>query len=172
VLEFWRDAGPSRWFKKDAAFDADFERRFAALHEQAANGALKDWAGDADGALALLILLDQYPRNVFRDSPRMYASDHQARQIASRAVDAGFDQQVESSMQAFFYLPFMHSEDLADQDRGVSLCAALDDGTLRYARMHRDIIARFGRFPHRNALLGRVSTAQELAFLQAGGFAG
>ncbi len=172
VLGFWRDAGPSRWFRKDDAFDEQFRDRFLTAHEAALRGELDAWAGDANGALALLILLDQFPRNAFRNTPRMFDSDAKARDIARQAVRAGFDTQVEPDLRNFYYLPFMHSEQLADQDLGVELARALGDEPLRYAIMHRDIIEKFGRFPHRNALLGRATTPDEQRFLDDGGFAG
>jgi len=172
VLSFWREAGPKRWFRKDEAFDADFRSRFLHCHEAAVRGDLDAWAADAQGALALLILLDQFPRNAFRGSARMFESDAKARPIAQAAVAAGFDAAVEADLRNFFYLPFMHSENLADQDRAVELTQALGDDPLRYAILHRDIIARFGRFPHRNAVLGRATTPEEQRFLDDGGFAG
>jgi uncharacterized protein (DUF924 family) len=172
VLSFWREAGPKRWFRKDEAFDAEFRSRFLRCHEAAAAGELDAWAGDASGALALLILLDQFPRNAFRGMACMFRTDEKAREIARAAVAAGFDMQLESELRNFFYLPFMHSENLADQDRAVELTRTLGDDPLRYAIVHRDIIARFGRFPHRNAALGRVTTPEEQRFLDEGGFAG
>lgn len=172
VLAFWRQAGPGKWFRKDAAFDADFRTRFLAAHKTAARGELDDWAANADGALALLILLDQFPRNSFRGSARMFATDGQALQIALHAIAAGFDQQVESELRNFFYLPLMHSEALDDQRRAVALTQPLGAEPHRFALLHRDIIERFGRFPHRNAVLGRASTRAEQSFLDQGGFAG
>jgi uncharacterized protein (DUF924 family) len=172
VLSFWREAGPKRWFRKDEAFDADFRSRFQHCHEAAMRGELDGWAADAQGALALLILLDQFPRNAFRGTARMFESDAKARTIAGVAIAAGFDATVEADLRNFFYLPFMHSENLADQDRAVELTRALGDDPLRYAILHRDIIARFGRFPHRNAVLGRATTPEEQRFLDDGGFAG
>ena len=172
VLSFWTDAGPSRWFRKDEAFDRDFRQRFLAAHEAAAAGRLDAWAGDARGTLALLILLDQFPRNAFRGSARMFATDASSFAIARQAVAAGFDRQVGDELRNFFYLPFMHSEDLADQRLGEELCAALGEDALKWARVHREIIERFGRFPHRNAMLGRETTREEQDFLDAGGFAG
>jgi len=173
VAAFWREAGPQKWFKKDEAFDAQFKARFGAAHEAAAAGAFDDWADTAEGALALMVLLDQFPRNAFRNSPRMYATDGKALEIARTAVDAGLDRQIEDpQLRAFFYLPFMHSESLADQERSVQLCEHAHPENLRFAQHHRDIVARFGRFPHRNALLGRTSSPEELAFLEEGGFAG
>lgn len=172
VVGFWRDAGPRRWFAKDDAFDAEFKSRFEAAHHGAASGALDHWAADAEGALALLVLLDQFPRNAWRDSGRMFATDGKALAVASAAVDAGLDRQVDPSLRPFFYLPFMHSESLADQERSVVLNAELDPNTRRFAVHHRDIIARFGRFPHRNKVLGRDTTPEERRFLDEGGFAG
>jgi len=172
VLAFWRDAGPSRWFRKDAAFDADFKARFLDAHEAALRGQLDSWAGDAQGALALLILLDQFPRNAFRGTARMYESDAKARVIARAAIEAGFDQATEPELRNFFYLPLMHSEDLVDQEKAVTLTRDLGGEEQRYALLHRDIIRRFGRFPHRNEILGRATTATEQQFLAAGGFAG
>ena len=172
VLAFWRQAGPSKWFKKDAAFDTQFRERFLAGHEAAVRGELDDWLGTADGALALLILLDQFPRNAFRGSERMFASDAQALEVARRALAAGFDQQVDEALRNFFYLPLMHSESLPDQQQAVALTEPLGADAHRFALLHRDIIERFGRFPHRNAVLGRATTPQEQAFLDAGGFAG
>lgn len=172
VVKFWRDAGPERWFRKDVAFDAQFRERFAAEHEAAARGDLAGWQDSAEGALALLILLDQYPRNSFRNTARMFATDAQAVAIADTAITRGFDRVVGDDMRRFFYLPFMHSERLADQERSVALYRALDGDGLRYAEIHRDAIARFGRFPHRNPVLGRAMTAEEQKYLDEGGFAG
>jgi uncharacterized protein (DUF924 family) len=172
VLDFWREAGPSRWFRKDEAFDADFRARFLGAHEAALRDDLDFWTQDAEGALALLILLDQFPRNAFRGTARMYESDAKARAVAPAAIEAGFDKGVEPDLRNFFYLPLMHSEDLADQDRAVELARGLGGEALRYALMHRGIIEKFGRFPHRNEVLGRTSTPEEQKFLADGGFAG
>jgi len=172
VLAFWRDAGPQRWFKKDSAFDDAFRSRFLPAHERAARGDCNGWATTAGGALALLILLDQFPRNAFRGTARMFATDAQALSVARDALDAGFDQQTDQALRNFFYLPFMHSEDLADQERAVRLTEPLGADAHRFALLHRDIIQRFGRFPHRNAQLGRTTTQEEQAFLDGGGFAG
>ena len=173
IIAFWREAGPERWFNKDTALDDEVRRRFLATHEAAAAGKLNSWEAKADGALALLILLDQFPRNMFRGQARAFATGALARAIAAGALVRGFDAQVADDMRAFFYLPFMHSEDLADQGRAVALYRASGntDG-LKWAEQHADIIRRFGRFPHRNAALGRATTAEEQAFLDQGGFAG
>lgn len=172
VVDFWRAAGPDRWFAKDAEFDRQFRETFAAAHEAAARGGHRDWLKTADGALALLLLLDQYPRNSFRGTPRMFATDAAAREAANAAIEAGHDRAVSNALASFFYLPFEHSEDLADQDKVVALCERLGGEALKYAKTHRDIIARFGRFPHRNATLGRQSTPEEQTFISEGGFAG
>jgi uncharacterized protein (DUF924 family) len=173
VLDFWFDAGPQKWFSRDAAFDAAITERFLPTHEAAAAGKLADWEQSAEGALALLILLDQFPRNMFRASARAFVTDSAALAIAKRAVARGFDRELDLPKRNFFYMPFMHSEDLADQERCVELSRAYSDAnTLKWAELHADIIRRFGRFPHRNALLGRATTLEEKAFLDAGGFAG
>ncbi len=173
VLSFWRAAGPARWFRRDQAFDADIRARFLATYETAAAGRLPDWEATADGTLALLIVLDQFPRNMFRGLARAYATDRLARGVAERALARGFDRAFANPERRFFYLPLMHSEDLADQERCVALCGAADDAEgVRYAVEHADIIRRFGRFPHRNAILGRPATAREQEFLASGGFSG
>lgn len=172
VVDFWTEAGPERWFAKNAAFDAAFITRFADAHQAAARGELDHWAADGQGALALMVLLDQFPRNAWRGNPHMLATDGKALAAAKQAIEAGFDRECDPALRRFFYLPFMHSEVLAEQERSVELNAALDDNTQRFAVLHRDIVARFGRFPHRNRMLGRPGTAQEQKFLDEGGFAG
>ena len=173
VLTFWRDAGPDRWFKKDAAFDDDIRMRFLDTYEAAAAGRLSDWEAAPEHALALILVLDQFPRNMFRGSARAFAADPLARAVAHRAIARGFDQRFEVQERTFFYLPFEHSETLADQERSVALIRAMGDPDLvKWAELHADIIRRFGRFPHRNAALGRATTAQEQAFLDSGGFTG
>ncbi|MDC7685012.1 DUF924 family protein [Asticcacaulis sp. BYS171W] len=172
VITFWETAGPSKWFAKDEAFDAEFRARFLDLHMQAAARKLDDWSGTARGSLALLILLDQFPRNAFRGTAHMFATDPLALSFARKAVDAGQDKDVAEILRPFIYLPFEHSEDLADQDRAVELMRPLGGQSLDYAEGHRDIIQRFGRFAHRNPVLGRVTTAEEQAFIDGGGFAG
>jgi uncharacterized protein (DUF924 family) len=172
VVAFWRAAGPKKWFEKDAALDDGIRHRFLSLHEAAAAGKLTAWEASAEGALALLILLDQFPRNMFRGQARAFASDPLARAIASRAILNGFDGAF-SDMRGFFYLPFEHSEDFADQERGLTLYKVAGDADgLKWAGVHADIIRRFGRFPHRNAVLGRISTPEEQKFLDDGGFSG
>jgi len=173
VVAFWRDAGPKRWFEKDFAFDEEIRRRFYDLHEAAADGKLSAWERSAEGALALLLLLDQFPRNMFRNDARAFATDPMARAVAAGALVRGFDAKVAPELRSFFYLPFEHSEDLADQERGIAFYKAAGDAeNLKWAELHADIIRRFGRFPHRNAVLGRNTTPEERAFLDGGGFAG
>lgn len=172
VLAFWRDAGPARWFTKDADFDRDFRERFHGLHFAAARRQCDGWMANAESALALMLLLDQYPRNAFRGTGHMYATDALARMFAKQALDARLDQQVEPALRLFFYLPLSHSELLADQQRALALNRALGEPYASHAQGHLDIIARFGRFPHRNPMLGRQTSAQEQDFLASGGFAG
>ncbi len=173
VLAFWRAAGSDRWYEHDEAFDAAIRERFAATYEDAAAGLLNAWENSPEGALALVIVLDQFPRNMFRGSARCFVTDPLARAAAQRAIARGFDRQVAMPERTFFYLPFEHSEDLADQERAVTLVRATGDAEqLKWAELHADIIRRFGRFPHRNAPLGRTTTPQEQAFLDSGGFAG
>jgi uncharacterized protein (DUF924 family) len=172
VVEFWREAGPSLWFAKDKAFDRRFRERLLSTHEAAARGELDGWLGAPTGALALILLLDQFPRNAFRETPRMYATDAKARATAAAAVEAGQDRAVPKELRLFIYLPFGHSEDPADQERSVALAEALGEPDLSHAKRHRDIIRRFGRFPHRNPILGRSMTADEQRYLDGGGYAG
>lgn len=177
IVQFWHEAGPKRWFARDEGFDAEIRDRFEAAHFAASRGEFADWAGTAEGALALLLLVDQFPRNLFRGSAHAFATDPMARAIADRAVQADMHQAVEPVLRPFFFLPFEHSEDLADQDCAVVLLEAHerecgDAESLKWARVHRDIIERFGRFPHRNQALGRETTAEEAEFLANGGFAG
>jgi uncharacterized protein (DUF924 family) len=177
IVTFWRAAGPERWFKKDDAFDAAIRLKFEPTHHAAARGDYDGWIVNADGALALLILLDQFPRNLYRGTAHSWATDPLAHRLAVEAVDRGHHKGFEPDLRQFFYLPFEHSETLADQAKGVALCewekAETGDGELlKWALIHHEIIARFGRFPHRNRALGRVTTPQEQAFLDEGGFAG
>ncbi len=173
VLDFWREAGPKAWFAKKDAFDTAIRTRFEPLHHAAARGEHGAWEETADGALALLILLDQFPRNLYRGSAHQFATDPLARSIAARAIARGFDQAFGHDLRAFFYLPFEHSEDPQDQARSITLYEAMGDAELtRWAKLHADIITRFSRFPHRNACLGRETTGAEKDFLASGGFAG
>ena len=182
VLDFW--FGPAGtpehcrprdvWFKKDAAFDEAIRTRFLDLHGQAAAGRLQSWEAAADSALALIVVLDQFSRNLYRGSSRAFAADAQALALAQSAVARGFDKALAPVQRWFVYLPFEHAEDLALQRRSLELFDSLREdpdsaGTVDYARRHYDIIARFGRFPHRNAVLGRVSTPEEAEFLKQPG---
>lgn len=173
VVAFWQEAGPDKWYRKDDAFDRDIRERFLATHEAAALGKLADWEENSEGALALMILLDQFPRNMFRGSARAFATDPLARAITHRALKKGFDGDVPPDMRGFFYLPFQHSENLADQERSLALYRTLgDEDNMKWADIHADIIRKFGRFPHRNDVLGRQTTDEEQAFLDGGGFKG
>lgn len=179
VLDFWFLApdnpahGQSRaeWFRKDDAFDAQIRERFGALIDTAINGGLRDWAATPRGALAQILLLDQFTRNVYRGTPRAFAGDAQALELAIALTQDGQDQQLEPTLRAFVYMPFEHAEDLAMQARAVELFQLLTqsregfESMLDYAQRHQEVIARFGRFPHRNAILGRDSTPEEAAFL-------
>ena len=168
VLAFWREAGPDRWFAEDGAFDAEVRRRFLGLWRAAADGRLASWEASDDGKLALVIVLDQFPRNMFRGDPRTYATDALARDLATRAIESGVDLRIDPLLREFLYMPLMHSENLSDQERCVELFRNADaTENLKYAEHHADIIRRFGRFPHRNPILGRATTADEQAFLES-----
>lgn len=170
ILEFWIDAGPAKWFKGGEAFDRECDRRFRDAHFAAARRECDDWLGTAEGGLALLILLDQIPRNIFRGSAHAFATDGLALQHARTMVEAGFDRGFEADLRGFVYLPFEHSETMEDQRLSVQLFADVDNAEYRdYAQAHLDVIARFGRFPHRNRALGRINTSEEQAWLDAGG---
>jgi uncharacterized protein (DUF924 family) len=171
VVEFWRRAS-DHWFRKSEAFDRAFRERFLDLHFAAARRELDDWSRTPAGALALLILLDQFPRNAFRGTAHMYATDALARHHARQAQALDHMEQTEEALRLFFCLPFAHSEDLADQDLSMTLHRKLGADYMPHAQEHRDIVLRFGRFPHRNPLLLRDTTVEEQAFLDAGGFAG
>jgi uncharacterized protein (DUF924 family) len=179
LIDFWfgppgdpeRERHRQIWFRASEEFDAALHRQFLNDYEAAAAGKLDDWETSAEGALALVLLLDQIPRNIFRGTPRAYASDPAARAAADRALARGFDRIVPPAWRLFFYMPFHHSEILADQRRSVALFETLPrnpdrrGGWRRYGRPYVEVIERFGRFPHRNAILGRQSTTIELAFL-------
>ncbi|MEJ2624800.1 MAG: DUF924 domain-containing protein [Pseudolabrys sp.] len=171
IVAFWREVGPEGWFEKNDDVDAEIRRRFMARYEEAAEGWLSAWALNAEGTLALLILLDQFPRNMFRGDKRAFATDEKALSIASHGILNGFDSAFDD-MRTFFYTPFMHSENLSDQEEAIAFYHAYDNDSVKWAVMHADIIRRFGRFPHRNAVLGRATTPEEQAFLDDGGFAG
>ena len=173
VIDFWIEAGPALWFRGGDEFDARCREEFLELHMRAARGELYDWADSAEGALALLLLLDQIPRNIFRGSAHIYATDPMALAVANTAVEQGHDKQYDTELRSFFYMPFMHSESLEDQKRCTELFGKLPgSSSAKWATHHRQIIERFGRFPHRNHLLGRRSTTEERAWLDDGGFQG
>ncbi|WP_298259764.1 DUF924 family protein [Bradyrhizobium sp.] len=173
VVAFWREAGHERWYTPDADFDAAVRDRFFALWREAAAGQFTSWEHSDEGALALVIVLDQFPRNMFRGDAKAFSSDALAREVANRALQRGVDRRMEPPLLQFLYLPFMHSEHLPDQIRCVELFRAGDNAeNLGYAEIHADIIRRFGRFPHRNRILRRITTPEEQAFLDAGGFSG
>jgi uncharacterized protein (DUF924 family) len=173
IVKFWLDAGPKRWFAKSDAFDADLRLNFGGAHDLATRGGFAEWEETATGALGLILLTDQIPRNIYRNSAFAFATDSRAREVAKRAIARGFDQQFDTATRCFFYLPFEHSENAADQARAVALVETLGDAEyLKFSIIHRDIITRFGRFPHRNVVMGRESTEAEKAFLADGGFAG
>jgi uncharacterized protein (DUF924 family) len=178
VLDFWfgEPRGPRRrhWFEKDAAFDAEVRRRFESLYEGIVGGAFAEWLGNAEPCLARIVVLDQFPRNMYRGSPRAFAADPLALEAARHAVQLGYDRGMRPVERLFVYLPFEHSESLEDQLRACALCEPLEAfaetfDAYRYALAHRDIIRRFGRFPHRNAVLGRDSTPEEVEFLRQPG---
>lgn len=172
VTQFWRDAGIDAWFEKNDAFNAEFRNRFLDLHYAAARRECDDWSEHAEGSLALMILLDQFPRNCFRGTGHMYATDPLARHFAEKAIAAGQDLALDEELRVFLYLPYEHSEHLADQIKSVDLTTAKAQSYLKYAVEHLEIIQRFGRFPHRNRMLGRETTPEEQVFLDGGGFSG
>ena len=173
ILAFWRDAGPDRWYTRNDDFDADVRRRYLGLWQAAVAGELASWETSDDGALALVIVLDQFPRNMFRGDARTWSSDPLARKVAGRAIVRGVDRRIEAALLEFIYMPFMHSEQLADQLYCVELFRRTGPSdSLRSAEDHAGIIRRFGRFPHRNRILGRTTTPEEQAFLDSGGFSG
>jgi len=174
ITEFWIGAGPEAWYRRDDDFDAEIRARFGAAWQRAAAGAMDHWINAAPTALALMILLDQFPRNMFRADPRAFATDAKVLGLAKDALEMGHDLRIPEPERQFFYLPFMHSEDLADQTRAIELIETrmpqTGQGNVIHARAHAEIIRRFGRFPYRNADLGRDMTAEEQAFLDAGGY--
>ncbi|MGQ3673541.1 DUF924 family protein [Xanthobacter sp. TB0136] len=177
ILDFWRKAGPDKWFGGGPAFDDEVRQHLLPAYEQAVDRLLDHWQKDAESALARLILLDQVPRNIFRGSPRAFATDALARAGAEEAIAKGFDRAPEveraPTLRGFFYLPLMHAEDVEAQARCVALYREWgEENGLSYALVHQDIIVRFGRFPHRNLILGRTMTPDEQAYLDAGGFSG
>ena len=167
VLDYWLlQTGPEKWFIRDDALDGEIRAKFSSLHVRAVAGELAHWRGTPDGCLGEIILLDQFSRNLYRGHPRAYAADAQAREVMTLALARDFDAAMSQDERRFLYMPLQHSEDAEDQARSVDLFRTLeDDDTFKYTLRHQEIIARFGRFPHRNADLGRDSTAEEIAFL-------
>ena len=172
IMTFWKEAGPEKWFDKDAHFDATFHDRFRDAHFAAARRDLEPWLERPESSLALLLLLDQFPRNCFRGTAHMYATDPLARLYTQETLQRGHDMTIHPELQIFFYLPLMHSEELEDQQLCCKLCEPLGERYMPFAIEHRDIIERFGRFPHRNDILLRESTDEERVFLDEGGFSG
>jgi hypothetical protein len=173
ILSFWRHAGYERWYGKDDAFDTVLRTRFQVTWEAARAGKLASWQTSDDGALALVIVLDQFPRNMFRGDPKMFSTDAMALEVTQAAIAQGRDKRADKVLRSFFYLPFEHSESMDIQERSIALYTEFGDADgLKWANAHADIIHKFGRFPHRNATLGRTTTPEEKAFLDAGGFAG
>ncbi len=175
VISFWVDEiGPEKWYAVDDALDAQIRERFQPLWEKARDGRLLRWASCARGSLAYIIVTDQFPRNMFRGDRRAFATDDLARQVAARACHLGFDRRTPEPQRQFFYLPLMHSESQMDQDRAVRMFLLRMPETgasnLLHARAHRAVIREFGRFPYRNAALGRETTAREQVFLDQGGY--
>lgn len=167
VLHFWFESlRPEDWYRADAGLDDFVRDNLGGLHDQAVHGKLERWQETPEGALALIILLDQVPRNIHRDGPRAFASDIRARAVLARTLEGGLDKGLTKRKRVFLYMPLMHSEALADQDQSVALFSALGiENNLDYANRHRDVIKRFGRFPHRNAILARESSAAEEEYL-------
>ncbi len=168
ILDFWfSDRLRPQWFKSTPELDSEIRERFEEAWGLARAGVYDYWEEDPEGALALVILLDQFPLNMFRGDARSWSTEARAREVAAHAIEQGFDQRLTDEQKVFLYMPFMHSENLEDQDRAVALfrAAGLDDN-LRYAEHHRDVVRRFGRFPHRNEGLGRQSTDEEREYLK------
>lgn len=167
ILDFWyTEEMRSKWFASTPQLDAAIRDQYERLWEAALHGELDDWRSTPDGCLALAIVLDQLPLNMFRGTAKSFASEAKSRDIVRHAIDQGYDKQIDATRLAFLYMPFMHSENLVDQDLSVALFEAAGlENNLRFARHHREIVRRFGRFPHRNAILGRASTPQELEYL-------
>jgi len=173
VLDFWESIGNKGWWTKNEDIDAQIHDRFGELHAQACEGTLDHWTQTPDGALALVIVLDQFSRNLFRGSAKSSAQDAKALEIAKALLNKGHDKQCRQDLRIFFYLPFEHSESILDQEKSVLLQLSITlPGAMKAALEHREIIKRFSRFPHRNKALGRHTTPAERAYLDKGGFKG
>ncbi len=168
ILEFWFAPGMAeKWFEQDPALDREIRERLGGLYQKAAAGEFQDWRQTPEGCVALLVLLDQVPRNLFRGDPRTYATDEMARAVTGHALDQGFDAELTQDQRGMLYLPLLHSESLEDKERAVELTRPLTENPAfhKWAVHHRDIVARFGRFPHRNSILGRPNVPDEDTFL-------
>lgn len=172
IVEYWDGIGPKGWYEVSSDVDDTIRRRFKLAWSEALDGKFSDWRLNSKGTLALLILLDQFPRNMFRGTGDSFASDAMALCVAKKAIENDLDQEIDGSMRQFFYLPLMHSESILDQDAGVRAFVTRmpDTDNLRHARAHRQVIRQFGRFPYRNGALGRKSSIEELAYIEAGGY--
>lgn len=173
ILNFWfEETKPYQWFRRDHAFDKEVKERFGALHNASSKRRLDSWRAHSRFSLSLIILLDQFSRNIYRDDPRAFAHDTMALSVAREAIHRRFDQLYAPKERAFFYMPFMHTEAIDVQEECVALFKARLPGTMNipFAIQHRDIVKKFGRFPHRNKLFDRTSTPAEITFLRAGGF--
>ncbi len=173
VIKFWfEESAPAQWFQKDESFDTEIRERFFVTYEMAKKNLCSGWTSDADGVLALCLVLDQFPRNMFRDDAKAYATDAKILSIVKEALHKGFDQILPPEKRRFIYMPFMHSENIADQTRSVELFEKMKDAeplSYEYALKHLEVIKKFGRFPHRNKDLGRDSTTEELEYLSLPG---
>lgn len=169
IIDFWfREIDPKIWFNSTAEFDGQLKSRFEQVYTAAIHNELNDWEKSPQGSVALVIVLDQFPLNMYRGQPESFAGENKSREVARRAVENGFDQELPDEQKAFLYLPFMHSENLEDQDLSVTLFEKAGlEYNLRYARHHREIVKQYGRFPHRNKILGRESTQAEIAYLNS-----
>jgi len=173
VLNFWIEAGPSKWFRKDGSFDDEIRSKFLTTFNAARNRELRQWESEPDSAMALILVLDQFSRNLYRDSDEAFAQDAYCLDVVKAAMESGLDRRMPQEIAEFCYMPLMHSEDLGDQENCIEQMQRLGlEETVKFAIIHRDIIKQFGRFPHRNAVLGRTTTEAEQAFLEAGGFSG
>jgi len=173
VLNFWVDAGPKMWWQKDDGFDAEIAQRFGNTHDAAARGELDAWLSKPDAGLALIIVLDQFSRNLFRNDARAFAQDEQCLRMVKSLMSSGHDRKMRHDIGMFCYMPLMHSEDLDDQKECLAQMERLGlKDNVKYAVIHLEIIEKFGRFPHRNAVLGRQTTPDEQKFLDDGGFSG
>lgn len=173
IITFWHKAGPKKWFAKNDDFDAEIADKFVHLIEEAGNGGLQDWLDAPRSCLAYILLLDQFTRNIYRNDGKAFAYDPLALKAAKHAFARGFENEIDEKLRSFFVMPFMHSEAIEDQLKCIELMKKIGgEGNVKFAIIHYDIIKEFGRFPHRNAVLGRESSAEELVFLAGDGFKG